>query len=73
MSIASNNHAHAAADLAGRSIFASVEIVASSERVFRALTSQEIINWWIRPGVCINMQLGKEAICVKCFRAATSF
>lgn len=51
MSIASNNRAHAAADLAGRSIFASVEIAASPERVFRALTSQEIINWWIRPGV----------------------
>ena len=51
MSIASNNRAHAAADLAGRSIFASVEIAASPERVFRALTSREIINWWIRPGV----------------------
>ena len=51
MSIASNNHAHAAADLAGRSIFASVAIAASPERVFRALTSQEIIDWWIRPGV----------------------
>src|SRR6516165_12695586 len=51
MSTASNDRAHAVADLAGRSIFASVAIAASPERVFRALTSQEIIDWWIRPGV----------------------
>jgi uncharacterized protein YndB with AHSA1/START domain len=42
---------HTAADLPGRSISGSVEIAASAERVFRALTSKEIIHWWIRPGV----------------------
>lgn len=31
--------------------FAEVEIGASPERVFRALTSREICQWWVRPGV----------------------
>jgi len=31
--------------------FAEVEIDASPERVFRALTSREICQWWVRPGV----------------------
>ena len=46
-----DSHAHAAADLRDRSILGHVEIPASAERVFRALTSEEIKNWWIRPGV----------------------
>jgi uncharacterized protein YndB with AHSA1/START domain len=46
-----DSHAHAAADLRDRSILGRVEIAASAERVFRALTSEEIKNWWIRPGV----------------------
>jgi uncharacterized protein YndB with AHSA1/START domain len=46
-----DSRAHAAANLQGRSIFGSVEIVASPKRVFRALTSKEIIHWWFRPGV----------------------
>ena len=28
-----------------------VEIAASPERVFRALASREIVDWWVRPGV----------------------
>ena len=29
----------------------SVDVAASPERVFRALTSTEITEWWVRPGV----------------------
>jgi uncharacterized protein YndB with AHSA1/START domain len=42
---------HIAADLRARSISGSAETAASAERVFQALTSKEIIKWWIRPGV----------------------
>jgi uncharacterized protein YndB with AHSA1/START domain len=41
----------AVADLAENSILATVEIAAPPERVFQALTSQEIVRWWVRPGV----------------------
>jgi uncharacterized protein YndB with AHSA1/START domain len=43
--------ARALADLAQGEILATVEIAAPPERVFRALTSNEIIDWWVRPGV----------------------
>ena len=43
--------ARAVADFSGGSILAAVELAASSERVFRALTSEEITSWWVRPGV----------------------
>lgn len=43
--------AHAVAELADGVIRASVEVAASPERVFQALASEEIIDWWIRPGV----------------------
>ncbi len=43
--------ARAAADLAEGYILATVELAAPPERVFRALTSKEIIAWWFRPGV----------------------
>jgi uncharacterized protein YndB with AHSA1/START domain len=46
-----NRHAHAVAELVDGVIRASVEIRASPERVFQALASREIIDWWIRPGV----------------------
>jgi uncharacterized protein YndB with AHSA1/START domain len=32
-------------------IVAMVEIAAAPERVFRALASSEIVNWWVNPGV----------------------
>jgi uncharacterized protein YndB with AHSA1/START domain len=51
MSIISNSRAYASANLAEGSISDSVEVAASPERVFRALHSKEIIDWWIRPGV----------------------
>ena len=43
--------ARAVADLAEGLILASVDVAASPERVFRALTSKEITEWWVRPGV----------------------
>jgi uncharacterized protein YndB with AHSA1/START domain len=39
------------ADAAAGAILATVEIEAPPERVFRALTSDEITRWWVRPGV----------------------
>jgi uncharacterized protein YndB with AHSA1/START domain len=43
--------ARAAADLSSGLILASVEIAASPRRVFDALTSADVIEWWVRPGV----------------------
>src|SRR5258707_7445611 len=43
--------AKALADLAEGEILATVEIAAPPERVFRALASKEITDWWVRPGV----------------------
>lgn len=49
--IVARSGARAVADLAERSLLASVELTAPPERVFRALASREIIAWWINPGV----------------------
>jgi len=38
--------ARAVADLSDGLILATVEIAAPAERVFRALASEEIVNWW---------------------------
>jgi hypothetical protein len=43
--------AKARADFARGEISASVLLPATPERVFRALTSAEICDWWVRPGV----------------------
>jgi uncharacterized protein YndB with AHSA1/START domain len=43
--------AHARADLVDREITASVELAAAPERVFRALSSREVTDWWVRAGV----------------------
>jgi len=51
MSSIGNGRARAVADLAECQVLAGVEIAASPERVFRALTSREITGWWVRPGV----------------------
>jgi uncharacterized protein YndB with AHSA1/START domain len=51
MSTIESSRARAVADLAQGVILASVEIAASPERVFRALASREIVDWWVRPGV----------------------
>src|SRR5579872_5023558 len=43
--------ARAVADPAEGQLLACVEIEAGPQRVFRALTSEEITAWWVRPGV----------------------
>ncbi|MBU1175041.1 MAG: SRPBCC domain-containing protein [Alphaproteobacteria bacterium] len=43
--------ARAVADLNEGAIYASVEIAAPPDRVFRALASEEIVNWWVNPGI----------------------
>ena len=51
MSSINDTRARAVADLAEGLILASVEVVAAPERVFQALASDEITEWWVRPGV----------------------
>jgi uncharacterized protein YndB with AHSA1/START domain len=46
-----NRNARAVADLAEGYVLASVEIAAPPESVFRAMASNEIVDWWVRPGV----------------------
>src|SRR3989442_7910157 len=46
-----SSSARAVADLAEGMMLASVEIAAPPERVFQALASKEITEWWVRPGV----------------------
>jgi uncharacterized protein YndB with AHSA1/START domain len=46
-----DSHARAVADLSERSVSGSVELAASPERVFQALASSQIAEWWVRPGV----------------------
>ncbi len=46
-----NSSARAVADVAGGLILATVDVAAPPERVFNALTSKEVCDWWLRPGV----------------------
>ena len=51
MSSIKNTGARAVADLAEGLILASIDIAAPPERVFPALVSKEVCQWWVRPGV----------------------
>lgn len=51
MSDSEKGRARAVADLSEGLVLATVEINAPPERVFRALSSEEIIHWWVRSGV----------------------
>jgi uncharacterized protein YndB with AHSA1/START domain len=51
MSDSEKGRARAVADLAEGLVVASVEIGAPIKRVFRALSSEEVIHWWVRSGV----------------------
>jgi uncharacterized protein YndB with AHSA1/START domain len=44
-------HARAVSDLVDGSVVASVEIARTPDRVFQALASREVIEWWVNPGV----------------------
>jgi uncharacterized protein YndB with AHSA1/START domain len=43
--------ARAVSDLVEGRIVASVEMAATPERVFQALASSEVVDWWVNPGV----------------------
>jgi uncharacterized protein YndB with AHSA1/START domain len=51
MTSIANSRARAVADLAQGLILATVQIAAPPERVFQALASEEVVAWWVRPGV----------------------
>jgi uncharacterized protein YndB with AHSA1/START domain len=51
MTTGQRSAARAVADFEQGTILASVEIAAPPERVFRALTSQELVEWWGAEGV----------------------
>jgi uncharacterized protein YndB with AHSA1/START domain len=51
MSDSEKGRARAVPDLDEGLILASVEIAAPARRVFRALSSEEVIHWWVRSGV----------------------
>ena len=46
-----NSRARAVADVAEGCLVAEVELGTSPERVFQALASEEVSQWWVRPGV----------------------
>jgi len=41
----------AAASVAKNEIVSSVDLAAPPQRVFRALASKEVCDWWVRPGI----------------------
>lgn len=49
--VASEGTARAVADLSNGLVLASVEVTAAPDRVFTALASDEIVEWWLRVGV----------------------
>jgi uncharacterized protein YndB with AHSA1/START domain len=51
MSAVKNSSVRVDSDPTRGEITGSVEIAATPERVFKALASKEIIDWWVRPGV----------------------
>ena len=51
MSSIRNGKARVVADTAQGHLLASVELPAPPERVFRALASKEVTDWWVRAGV----------------------
>ncbi len=51
MNVAKSSNVRVVSDAAQGQVTGSVEIAAPPERVFKALTSKEIVEWWVRPGV----------------------
>src|SRR5436189_1576493 len=47
----SSGRARVVADTEEGVMLAGVEVAAPPDRVFRALTSTAILDWWVRPGV----------------------
>jgi len=44
-------HARAVSDLDDGRVVASVELAVVPERVFQALASRDVVDWWVNPGV----------------------
>ena len=44
-------HARAVSDVVDGRVVASVELAVGPERVFQALASRDVIDWWVNPGV----------------------
>jgi uncharacterized protein YndB with AHSA1/START domain len=63
MSRINDGRARAVADLAEGLILASVEVATAPERVFQALASKEITEWWVRPGVFDTREWTPVRIC----------
>ena len=53
-------HARAVADVIDGSVVASVEVARTPERVFLALASREIVEWWINSGVFDTREWTRE-------------
>jgi len=51
MSITVNSGVRADVDPAAGRVVVSVELAATPERVFEAISSRDITRWWVRPGV----------------------
>jgi uncharacterized protein YndB with AHSA1/START domain len=51
MSDIRKSRARAVADIVGGQVVATVDIAAPPERVFQALASREIVDWWVNPGI----------------------
>jgi uncharacterized protein YndB with AHSA1/START domain len=51
MNATTTSRAHAEADTVAGSVLATIHLPASPERVFRAFTSDDIVTWWVRPGM----------------------
>jgi len=51
MNNANRGTARAVADTAEGYILATLEVAAPAQRVFQALASSDIVDWWVRPGV----------------------
>ena len=62
--------ARAVADLEAGLILASVELAAAPGRVFQALISDEVLDWWVRPGVFDTREWSADARPAGCWRAA---
>ncbi len=73
MSSTSNDKARAVAEAAEGYAVASVEVPATPERVFRAISSREVINWWVRPGVFDTTEWAGEVHLGGRWRASGTF
>jgi uncharacterized protein YndB with AHSA1/START domain len=51
MSVTTTTAVHVDTDTAAGTLVATARLSASPDRVFRAISTDEVTNWWVRPGV----------------------